>query len=678
MQTSVPVEYDIIAIESFLSIVLFSSHIVLHVNRAEQNMNPSCPPSLQDLCFVRLISDLETFAHESLALLPWRLRQRLLVNLPAVDICKLDNTAVTKGIDVWETVCIQRLSNCLLDTVKQMQSSLSTDINWKEAFFLSLTAAILNNTTDLETNARSGVSRRKALAALFSIPKCLGINCWDAFEHPFIFSGNDRCCTPSRYSWIAADGSLSKTDLQLLQILMDECAFFPSCLYINCRLFCKAEVWLRRSCTFASVFQRFVSSVQSVEIHSEYDEDVDDDPFISTFLFDAILSQVNPDLHSVSISGDTVFIAAVLKEGSSYLAVEHGESAYSLQSCNIPYGGLQSLSISVDGPLEEIFHLQAILEHQVLLKEVCLAFENSYAGDAGFDKFLTSAAELFARPHFCKLQLEVMGIPLLFAEAIVDRFLSAACSHRQSLVLDNLGIVYNHSASITAHKPTFYLKMADSGYEHKKLVLKDLEGEEVESLFQWLMTYPNLCLFHLGVHVAQHLQDVCFMQLFSNNLNAQINEFSLDWQTIPNRPTLRQDFENLFSNPYLSKLKLKRCNIGPGGLLPMLTQGLRKQCASQSIVSLSLASNSLGRCQDLELRDFFDVLFSLPQVENVKLSLKHNELKSRHFELFYHSWRHTDRKKRLQLLIIGGNQLPDPESELMEKLIKVSIHSTRL
>ena len=641
------------------------------------NMNPNNPPSLQDLCFVRLISNLETFAHESLALLPWRLRQRLLVNLPAIDICKLDNTAVTKGIDVWETVCIQRRSwpNWILDTAKQMQSSLSTDIIWKETFFLSLTVAILNNTTNLETNARSGINKRSALTSLFSVPKCLGINCWDAFEHPFIFSANDRCCTPSRYSWIAADRSQSKTDIQLLQILMDECAFFPSCLYINCLLVCRGEVWLRRSYTFTSVFQRFVSSVQSVVIHSDFDDDGDGDPFVSTFLFDAILSQVNPDLHSVSISGDTVFIAAVLKEGSSYLAVEHGESAYSLQSCNIPYSGLQSLSISVDGPLEEIFHLQAILEHQVLLKEVSLACENS-STDPGFDELFTSAAELFVRPHFCKLQLEVMGISLLAAEAIVDRFLSAACSHRQTLVLESLGIdeVCNHSASITAHKPAFYLKMANSGYEHKRLVLKDLEGEEVGSLFKWLMTYPNLCLFHL--HVPPHLQDACFMQLFSNNVNAQINEFSVDYQTIPNRPTLRQDFENLFSNPYLSQLKLEHCNIGPGGLLPMLTQGLRKQCASQSIVSLSLASNSLGRCQDLELRDFFDVLFSLPQVENVKLSLKHNELKSRHFELFYHSWRHTDRKKRLQLLIIGGNQLPDPESELMEKLIKVSIHST--
>ena len=143
-----------------------------------------------------------------------------------------------------------------------------------------------------------------------------------------------------------------------------------------------------------------------------------------------------------------------------------------------------------------------------------------------------------------------------------------------------------------------------------------------------------------------------------------------------NNPTMPQDFENLFSNLHLSRLKLEDCNIGPGGHLPALTQGLRKQCSTQSIETLSLSSNSLSQCLDWELQEFFDVIFSLPEVENVQLSLKDNKLTSQHLELLYRSWKYSLHKKQLNILHIGGNELPDPESELMEKITKISVHST--
>jgi hypothetical protein len=63
------------------------------------------PLPLQDFCLLRVISDLDGYPVDLLASLPRWLRYRLLNSLPALDLCRLDHTAVATGIDVnllWE------------------------------------------------------------------------------------------------------------------------------------------------------------------------------------------------------------------------------------------------------------------------------------------------------------------------------------------------------------------------------------------------------------------------------------------------------------------------------------------------------------------------------------------------------------------------------------------------
>ncbi len=60
----------------------------------------SQPLSLEDQCLLHLIYHLEEYTPETLASLPLHLRRRLLLNLPAMDICQLEDTAVTEGIDM--------------------------------------------------------------------------------------------------------------------------------------------------------------------------------------------------------------------------------------------------------------------------------------------------------------------------------------------------------------------------------------------------------------------------------------------------------------------------------------------------------------------------------------------------------------------------------------------------
>ena len=65
-------------------------------------------PTLEDFCFSYLIFNLELFRAEYLALLPTRMRRKLLFQLPVADVCRLEETAVVEGVDmnlVWKGKC---------------------------------------------------------------------------------------------------------------------------------------------------------------------------------------------------------------------------------------------------------------------------------------------------------------------------------------------------------------------------------------------------------------------------------------------------------------------------------------------------------------------------------------------------------------------------------------------
>ena len=67
-------------------------------------MDPDIP-TLEDCCFSYILFHLELFLADYLALLPTRMRRKLLFQLPVADVCRLEETAVVEGVDmnpVWK------------------------------------------------------------------------------------------------------------------------------------------------------------------------------------------------------------------------------------------------------------------------------------------------------------------------------------------------------------------------------------------------------------------------------------------------------------------------------------------------------------------------------------------------------------------------------------------------
>ena len=62
----------------------------------------SLPFSLQDLCLLAVINDLNRYPNELLASMPLWLRRRLLSCVPALELCRMSSTPVANGVDIDE------------------------------------------------------------------------------------------------------------------------------------------------------------------------------------------------------------------------------------------------------------------------------------------------------------------------------------------------------------------------------------------------------------------------------------------------------------------------------------------------------------------------------------------------------------------------------------------------
>ena len=120
-------------------------------------------PSLQNLCLLQLVRRLEDYLPELLALLPSRLRHRLLLHLPVVDICRLEHTCFIEGMNmeaVWCNLLKKHYprygmrpfvhsihpKKCYLHPTKDLLEPILGNVcNSRERYFSLIAAIILNN-----------------------------------------------------------------------------------------------------------------------------------------------------------------------------------------------------------------------------------------------------------------------------------------------------------------------------------------------------------------------------------------------------------------------------------------------------------------------------------------------------------------------------------------------------
>lgn len=91
--------------------------------------------SLEELCFSNIVQSLEEYNTEELKLLPLSFRKKLLLSLPIIDVCHLEETSITMGMDmdlIWKELY-----------TKYIEKPYRPGENWREHFFMHFSETLL-------------------------------------------------------------------------------------------------------------------------------------------------------------------------------------------------------------------------------------------------------------------------------------------------------------------------------------------------------------------------------------------------------------------------------------------------------------------------------------------------------------------------------------------------------
>ena len=612
------------------------------------------PLSLEDLCFVHLVCNIEHFSPESMSLLPTKLRCRLLQNLPIIDVCRLEESAVANGIidldfEIWRPLCHARLPQEVV-TLALKDYFPSTRIKWRDEFFCSLVCMILNHFhPHFPFRPFAPALLTFAQDVLFAVPEYVGIANWQQLgvRHPFlavtvkdttllqwppgfVYPQHMRdffrpWLVPPRHGWIVDPRRQCHSSSQLLHIVMEECNYQPKRLLVICDKFSNSEFMVTHCCR--SLLQKFLSPVESLilmdslhdtDLGIDYTDVFDDDKntcgIIPRFMLEAFLSQEEPQLKSLKLEGSVKFVAHTLQCLSPLLAeLKSTDShSYSLQSIykatmsNVPYSKLQSIAIEIrsqDVHTENIVlasrYLDTIISCQTSLSHLC--FKNWLVTPVGSLDLITSLAKLLLKPEF-RLIFENMILSIGMVKVFIGcLLLIQSGDHRDypsSLSLDNVVIAGDSQVDFPPQSLVNMFPRAEDGGEGKCLSLLDVQFSDdatAASFFDWLRSQERLKLKSIDLASIDALESENICDCFASNPNAQIKYCRMS--NIPLQLSSAKTYEALFWNLHLECLEFYSCSVD----LPLLTRGLRKQSPVQTLTDLALHGNALERCSDADL-----------------------------------------------------------------------------
>lgn len=485
---------------------------------------------------------------------------------------------------------------------------------------------------------------------------------------------------------------------------MNECHYRPKRLAIICDRFCNSESMVTHC--FRSQLQKFLNPVESLvlmaSLHDSglrdpyveptYTDVFDDDKntcgIVPRFVLEAFLSQEEPQLKSLKLEGNIVFLTHTLRCLSPLLAELKSDDSlasfpglhtapadnqlYSLQRIykasmsSVPYSRLRSIEIeSKDVSTEYISlasrYLDMIVACQTSLSSVCL--KNWLVSPLASLELFTSFINLLLKPEF-HLSFENMNLSVSMVKVFIGCLLLIQSSdHRDrpsSLLLDNVVIDGGVPFDFPPQSLVDVFPRAEDGGDGKFLALRDVQFSDDASaanFFNWLKSQERLNLESIDLASINALETENICDCFASNPSARIKNCRM--LNVPLQLSTAKTYEALFQNLHLEELEFCGCSID----LPSLTQGLRKQSPVQTLTCLALHRNALGQCPDADLQAFFDVIFSLPEPEKLELSLWDNDLNDHHLELLCNSWRAANTRRRSVLASLGFSDpnLPEPD-----------------
>ena len=628
------------------------------------------PLSLKDQCLLHMICHLEDYSPDALALLPTRHRRTLLQNLPVVDICRLEGTAVTGGIDmsdVWQSVWHDRYGvnhSCSLFTAEGDNS----DEEYRELYFQHITSTLFNKAGRVD-NARLAFNFREVYDMLFGVPSCLGIDRWMKQEHP-LSTYSSSVTTPRHKAFKdLLDDGYSTTEAALMKAVIQLCYYYPSRVSINCKWYTQTDLWQTNQPKLQRLLKTFLSKVEHIEFYC-YDFQGHEVP---RFFLKSIFSSRQRWLKSISMSGNVPFVMKVVQDVAGFCSPLETRHRDGTHPC---YTGLESLEIKIRkhgcSTLWELnrnephLHLGAILQHQIALTEVTLGgWSPAASALPEYVSLISTASSLFQQPQFCKLMLFDAELSPSVLLALLPTFLNAPCTRRQVLVLKN--VIIQEAMKPLPGGLEVVPNPVPGAVVHKELHFMEVCFDRAASK-AWLSNYPlhlntlSICsCFHLHVKSEG-------TKFFSYHPDLQVRNLILQG-CLFSREDAHRELSYVLQCPTLKTLQLQQCKIAMGDLLPALTQYFHSHC--RNLEDLHLGNNELGNFPLYKLQTLFDAVCKLPSLPSFSLNLDKNGLGSSHVKALCDSWKRCAQSRRMKRLSMAKNHLEESTLELGKIAVEV-------
>lgn len=491
---------------------------------ADSGRNLSVLPTLEDRCFYYIIRHLAEFPSGSLgpSQLPLNIRKKLLLNLPVIDIWRLEADGVAEGLDIeglWKTLIEER---CEHVSRKHFCLPFFQKMPFRDLYFMFVWDQALQQ--HRPTFRRELPSVRDGYAALskllYNVPCVLGVEGFSMSEYNYPQSKfmlrdvvrND----PQVKDSIWHPNLIPKTEfLATIRYFGEVCHVHPRSFCFHC-VTVGRHMWILAMKQSGSILQSFMADLEKVRLdgrgklpsleksHRETQHERFDKIFLSIprLFLGAAIANPRCQLKSIEIdAGDTQRAAGLLSGVQSAISTEYTK----VEMFSLKFNNIYCRRSEPDNSLT--FHLlskiKLFIDTQPLLRAVTINFPEKLLPMREhlenlirllmeqYTEFITTIDKYIQRPHFESLILNNV-LTFQTAQQIIHNFLSHSASHPQLLDIRTPDDISNQSESLLfSHCDCPAKSLKVSG------MVQD-DGEELlTSLVFQMLCNTNICCFEV-------------------------------------------------------------------------------------------------------------------------------------------------------------------------------------
>ena len=540
--------------------------------------------SLERKCLLWIIRNLEQFPVALLSqTVPTRIKLKLLLALPVVDICKLEKTPFVRDVDmeiIWRR-CLE------FSGESRIHSRLQHEWSAKQVYFNKLCSIAVN--VDLQLKGHRSMEAQNLCKSFLFLPV-------DRMQPHWV---HDVIHASSRYD------AIEFTNVSLMQHLTIHCGYYPRLLvFTNALKLLPQEFGL----------EIFLSQVEHV-IFNPNPFKYDVFPAFCAYVIEELCNNSSSHLHYIEFFNcETVTWKCILP----VLSIKCSAADKVLV--------LKGIAIVSD---EEIDHedvesvadiVASVILAQKQLEEFFISnwfFPRSGKNTA---KLLSAIKLLLNQPCLKSLGIENCALTREYFHSIIHSFLLSNAFATQRLYICNVRILGEQPMQTSFYAPTH-------DFSRKTLHLQSID---LHFLLPVLVQYDKLNFQSLALIFPREQSESVISDILTHSSIAStvINLSGVNFTLLANPSAC---IKSVLLCTDLLELYLDSCFLSEGNLLNLLALIIPQ---AHSLRVLSVRENHIGLASNLDIRLFFAGICKLSQLHLFELDLSSNLITFLHLKIF--------------------------------------------